>query len=198
MKRPGSLGFTLIELMVAATLALLVLTLVVQLFIPALRSWSDSQRRSEVSQNLLVTTSWLGEDVVRCSPGSLKLTPEGALVMRCAMGQTVDHNNPFSQLVAYWLEAGEVFRASTMLSDPEAEPPVTLAELKGLPEQRRVANQVTAFELTIPQPWRLEVRLALDKEGRRGEIRTSYSSIYAPFDIELAEANEERQPETAP
>lgn len=195
MKRPGpGRGFTLIELMVASTLALVVLTLVIQLFIPALRAWSDSQRRSEVGQNLLVTTSWLGEDVVRCSPGSLKLTPEGALVMRCAMGQTVDHNNPFSQLVAYWLEEGEVFRATTMLSDPEAEPAVTLADLKGLTERRRVANQVTAFELTIPQPWRLEVHLAVDKEGRKGEVRTAYSSIYAPFDIELAEANEEQRP----
>jgi hypothetical protein len=185
---------SLIEVMVASALALVVLTLVIQLFIPALRAWSDGQKRSEVGQNLLLTTGWLGEDVVRCSPGSLRLTDEGALVMKCAMGQTTDHNNPFSQLVAYWLEEGEIFRATLSLSDPEVEPSVTLADLRILKDRRRVADDVTTFDITVPQPWRLNVHLAVDKLGRKGEIRTAYSSIYAPFDLEMAEANETPAP----
>ena len=184
-------GFSLIEVMVASTLALVVLTLVIEIFIPALRAWTDGQKRSEVGQSLLVTSGWLREDVVRCAPGSLKLTDEGVLVMKCAMGQTVDHNNPFSQQVAYWKEEGDVFRATVMSDDPNAEPSVTLSDVRARQDRRRVAANVTAFEVVIPQGWRMELHLAVEKEGRKGEIRTAYSSIYAPLDLEIAAENEE-------
>lgn len=183
-------GFTLIEVMVASTLALVVLTLVVTIFIPALRAWTDGQKRSEVGQSLLITSGWLREDVVRCSPGSLKLTDEGVLVMKCAMGQTVDHNNPFSQQVAYWQEGSDLFRSTLMLADPDSETVPNLAGVRTWPDRRKVAGYVTDFEVLIPQGWRLELFLAVDKEGRKGEIRTGYSSIYAPFDLEIAAENE--------
>lgn len=188
--RGRSAAFTLVEVLVASALASVVLSLVVQLLIPALRAWTDGQKRSEVGQSLLVTTSWLGEDVLRSSPSSLRLIGEHALVMKCAAGQTVDHNNPFSQAVGYWLEDGQIFRSTRTLADPEAElPPLVLDELKAMPDKRRVATNVTTFEIVIPQPWRIDLRLAVDKHGRKGEVKTAYSSIYAPFDLEMAAEN---------
>jgi prepilin-type N-terminal cleavage/methylation domain-containing protein len=184
-------GFTLVELMVASTLSLVVLTLVVELLIPALRAWGDGQRRSEVGQALLVSTTWLGDDVVRASPGSLKVTDEGALVMKCALGQTSDDENPFCQFVGYWKEGAEVFRAAKILEDPEGEVAgTTLADLKALKDVHRVAANVTDFEISVPEPWRVDFHLAVDKDGRKGEIRTGYTSIYAPLDLEMAAENE--------
>lgn len=178
----------------AATLALVVLTLVVTIFIPALRAWTDGQKRSEVGQGLLVSTGWLREDVVRSSPGSLKLTDEGVLVMKCALGQTVDHNNPFSQQVAYWREDDDLFRATLTLVDPDTEAIPSLADVRAWPDRRRVAGHLTEFLVTIPNGWRLELQLAVEKEGRKGEIRTGFSSIYAPFDLEIAGMNETPPP----
>jgi prepilin-type N-terminal cleavage/methylation domain-containing protein len=192
-------GFTLVELLVGSVLMLVVLTLVIQIFIPALRAWADGQKRAEVGQSLLLTSNWLGEDVVRSAPDSLRVTDEGVLILKCALGQTTDHNNPFTQLVAYWQEGGRMvdgemvdvslYRASQLLSDPEAVPSVTLADVRSWKDRRRVASDVTTFEVEIPQPWRLNLHLVVKRLGRQGEIRTGYSSIYAPLDLEIAADN---------
>ena len=192
-------GFTLVELLVGSVLLLVVIALVAQLLIPALRAWSDGQKRAEVGQSVLLASSWLGEDVARSLPGSIRLTDEGVLVMQCALGQTTDHNNPFSQTVAYWLEGGRevdgerveesLFRASRS-GELEAEPSVLLTDVQAWPDRRRVAADVIAFAVEIPQPWRLELHLAVSKLGRKGELRTGFSSIYAPLDLEIATSNE--------
>lgn len=179
-------GVTLVELMVASVLALLILSLVVQLFFPAMRAWSDGQKRSEVGQSVLMTSTWIGDDVVRSSPGSVSLTPEGTLVMKCALGQTTDHSNPFSQLVAYWRDQGNLYRSAQTLSDPETLPPTTLTALRTVTDKRRVASGVTKFEISLnpEEPWVVGLLLEVEKEGRKGSIATSYSSIYAPADRE--------------
>lgn len=182
----SQLGITLIELLVASVLALMVLTLAVQLFFPAMRAWSDGQKRSEVGQSVLITSTWIGDDVVRSSPGSVSLTPEGTLVMKCALGQTTDHNNPFSQLVAYWQDQGNLYRSAQTLVNPEVMPPTTLAALRAVADKRRVASGVTKFEVSLnpEEPWMVGLLLEVEKEGRKGAIATSYSSIYAPADRE--------------
>lgn len=182
----SQLGITLIELLVASVLALMVLTLAVQLFFPAMRAWSDGQKRSEVGQSVLITSTWIGDDVVRSSPGSVSLTPEGTLVMKCALGQTTDHNNPFSQLVAYWQDQGNLYRSTQTLGNPEVVPPTTLAALRAVTDKRRVASGVTKFEISLnpEEPWMVGLLLEVEKEGRKGAIATSYSSIYAPADRE--------------
>lgn len=182
----SQLGITLIELLVASVLALMVLTLAVQLFFPAMRAWSDGQKRSEVGQSVLITSTWIGDDVVRSSPGSVSLTPEGTLVMKCALGQTTDHNNPFSQLVAYWQDQGNLYRSTQTLVNPEVMPPTTLAALRAVADKRRVASGVTKFEVSLnpEEPWMVGLLLEVEKEGRKGAIATSYSSIYAPADRE--------------
>lgn len=184
---PGRSGFTLVEVLVASTLALLVLTLTVRLLIPALRAWSDGQKRSEVSQSVLITSGWIGDDVTRAAPNSIALTPEGSLVMRCARGQTVDHTNPFSEQVAYWQEQGHLYRTVQPLSEPDAEPPLTtLSALRAAPDRRRVASGVTRFEIELnPEtPWLVGLSFEVDKQGRKAAILTSFCSIYAPADRE--------------
>lgn len=181
--------------MVASALFLVVLTLVFQLFLPALRAWKDGQKRSEVGQSLLLTSDWLGEDVIRSSPGSITLTPEGALVMKCAQGQTTDDSNPFNLMVGYWQEGSDLYRSTQVLSDPDAEVSgMTMADLAMLRDKRRVASGVTAFEVTTPQAWRVDLHLAVEREGRKGELRTGYASIYAPLDLEMADANASATP----
>ncbi len=185
-------GLSLIEVMVASTLALLAIGLCLTLFFPAMRAWKDGQKRSEVGQSVLMTSTWFGDDVVRSSPGSIQLTPEGIVVMKCAQGQTVNHENPFSQSVAYWQEDGALYRTTKVLADSETTPPSTLAEIKALPDRRRVASGVTKFEVLVnpEQPWLVSVALEVEKDGRKGTISTAYSSIYAPADREILEAEE--------
>lgn len=181
-------GFTLIELIVASTLALLVLLLGFQLFLPAMRAWTDGHKRSEVSQGLLVTSKWVGDDVLRSAPGSLKLSSEDVLSMKCSLGQTDGQDNKFDQFVVYWVDQGELYRGHQIVPDDQPDPSVALADLSNLEGRRRVASDVTSFEVTLPQSWRVELHLGVDKLGRTGELRTSFSSIYAPFDLEIAEA----------
>ena len=182
-------GLSLVEVMVASTLALLAIGLCISLFFPAMRAWKDGQKRSEVGQSVLMTSTWLGDDVVRSSPGSLQITPEGSVVMKCALGQTVNHENPFSQSVAYWRDGGELYRSTKILADSEAAVPSTLAEIQALTDRRRVASGVTKFEVVInpEQPWLVSLDLEVEKDGRKGAISTGYSSIYAPSDREILE-----------
>lgn len=197
MKR--SRGVTLAEVLVASFVFSLLMAVAFKVLVPALRAWSDGQRRSEVSQSLLVTANWLGDDIVRSSPDSIQKTPEGILVMRCALGQQTDHNNEFDQLVAYWEENGDLFRGSKTLPPGSTGPPqLTLADLDSLESKRRVGSSLDLFDITVTQPWRVDVHLKVLKEGRKGEILTSFSSMYAPFDPNVVEEDMSKpEPEPA-
>lgn len=184
-----SAGFTLVEVMVAGGLGLLVLTLVFQLFLPALRAWSDGQRRAEVGQSLLVTSTWVGDDVLRSSPGSMNVTADNILFMQCAEGPTVSSDNPFSQFVVYSLESGgNLYRSVKQLGEGETPPTPTLSEIRSWKDRRKVGSNLTLFEVAVPQEWRLDLHLTLDKDGRKGEYRTGFASIYGPLDPGIAEA----------
>lgn len=188
-------GFTLIEVMVASVLALLVLTLIFQLFLPALRAWSDGQRRAEVGQSLLVTSTWIGDDVVRSSPGSLDNSTANMLIMHCSLGPTDTADNPFNQRVVYTLEdGGDLYRSVKELVDGESPPLPTPAEVKIWKDRRRVGSNLTLFQALVPQEWRIELHMMLDKEGRKGEMKTGFASIYGPLDPAIAEATPTPEP----
>ncbi len=181
-------GFTLVEVMVAGTLAFLVLTLVFQLFLPALRAWSDGQRRAEVGQSLLVTSTWIGDDVVRSNPSSLNVTADNFLVMQCAQGPTISSENPFNQFIVYSLENGtDLYRSVKPLADGETPPTPTLSEVQSWKDRRRVGSNLTLFAVTVPQEWRVDLHLTLDKDGRKGEMKTGFASIYGPLDPSVAD-----------
>jgi hypothetical protein len=176
-------GITLVEIVVASFVMSILLTVMVKVLIPALRAWSDGQKRSEVGQSLLVTTSWLGDDIVRSAPDSIALNEEGILGMRCALGQQESFENEFKEVVAYWIVEKELYRADNTLDASATGPPVlTLPQLEGFETKRRVGSGVEVFEVTVVAPWRVEVHLVVEKEGRSAEIRSGFSSIYAPFD----------------
>jgi type II secretory pathway component PulJ len=176
-------GVTLVEIVVATFVMSMLLVVSVKVFIPAMRAWSDGQKRSEVGQSLLVTTSWLGDDVVRSAPDSMELTEEGILGMRCALGQQESFENEFKELVAYWIVEKVMYRADKTLETAGTGPPVlTLVDLETFESTRRVGSGVEVFEVEVVQPWRMEIHLVVEKDGRSAEIRTGFSSMYAPFD----------------
>lgn len=191
-------GITLVEVVVASFVFSLLMTVAIKVLIPALNAWSDGQKRSEVSQSLLLTANWLGDDVVRSSPDSIQTTDEGLLVMKCALGQQADHTNEFKELVVYWEENGDLFRGDKTLATPGAGP-TTIArdELDTLESKRRIASDLELFEVTVVQPWRVELHLRVLRDGRQGEIRTSFTSMYAPFDPNIVE-EDLAQPEPTP
>ena len=184
-------GTTLIEIMVASVLLLLVLLVAVQILIPALRAWTDGQKRSEVSQGLLVTSNWLAEDVIRAAPDSMRLTSDDVLLMRCALGQETDHTNEFKEVVAFWVENETLYRATHLLAVPSAGlPTFSLGEVQLWTTRRTLATGVKKFEVNVINPWRLEFALSLEKQGRLGETKSSFSSIYAPLDASIAESED--------
>ena len=196
-------GATLIEVIVAAFVISILLTVAVQVFVPAMRAWGDGQKRSEVTQGLLVTSNWIADDIQRCSPNSLNLTDEGILVMRTSRGLGADHTNEFNEVVAYWVENGELFRGDRDegAGANTGPPALTLTDVGALETKRRVASGVTTFEVNIVQPWRINLHMVVTRGQspagneivndtlRSAEIRTSYSSMYAPFDPNVAEAS---------
>lgn len=176
-------GITLVEIVVASFVMSILLTVMVKVLIPALRAWSDGQKRSEVGQSLLVTSSWLGDDIVRSAPDSIILNDEGILGMRCALGQQESYENEFKEVVAYWVVDKELYRAdNTLDASATGAPVLTLPQLEEFESKRRVGSGVEVFEVTVVAPWRVEVHLIVEKEGRSAEIRSGFSSIYAPFD----------------
>ncbi len=116
--------------------------------------------------------------------------------MKCTPGQTSSHVTAFSDAVAYWLEGEELYRGSQDLSalpdeDPARPPSITIAEVIDLHSKRKIASKVKTFEAKVVVPWRLTLNIEIDRGGRTVAIRTAYSSIYAPFDPNLAEKQKE-------
>ena len=114
--------------------------------------------------------------------------------MRCAASTPTDENNEFSEAVAYWLDEKELFRGVLGSTGVSGTPPETdLTELGGLRTKRRIASGVESFEVTLTasRPWQVLVQIELERDGRRGAIRTAFSSIYAPLDPNVASRNEE-------
>jgi len=181
-------GVTLAEVLVAFSVLSLLLVVSLKVLSPALSAWTDQQRRSEIGQGLLITSYWLGDDVLRSSPDSLRLTDDEVLLMRCALGQQADHNNEFDQLVAYWREGEVLYRGTQSLSSADSAPlDIDPFDLTKMDSKREVASGVRQFTVDVVQPWRIEFRIEIQRQGRSGELQTSYSSMYAPFDPNLKE-----------
>ena len=93
-------------------------------------------------------------------------------------------------LLALTLAAG-LFPAAppalAMTKAPVARPPAVIKP--PIVKPPIIANPLPGGGSTQPAPQK-GLFLAVDKEGRKGEIRTGYSSIYAPFDLEIAAENE--------
>lgn len=189
-------GVTLVEVLVGFFLTSVLLTVLLTVLVPAMRAWTDGQKRSELGQSLLVTTSWLGDDIVRSAKDSISLNDQGMLIMRCALGQQDSHENEFNETVVYWIEGKELFRADKSTSGSgSGSPEITPEDLETFDSQRKVASGVEVFEVNVVKPWRVDLYMKVEKNGRSAEIRTGYSSIYAPLDPNKATELEEEASE---
>ena len=172
--------------------------------LPALRAWSDGQKRSELTQSALVVSNWIRQDFLRSSPDSAQADDKGMLTLDCAIKKRESHESEFSEQVIYWREGRNIRRASQnkVVNDPDFLT-ATLEDLAGFDSVRRLSAHVapdeldsegqtrSSYEIQIGAntPWRATLYLKLQKEDRVAEIQTSFSSIYAPFDAKFVETD---------
>jgi len=144
-------GFTLAEVLVGSGLAMLVLTVAVMVFIPALRVWNRGQARAEVQQAALVGGNWLRRDVEHAAPetlywegGGLRLVVQGRPLKHDATGASL-----WQEHVFYWLGSeGDLHRQVRELTPPPSEPPVLGVPPRD-PQARVIARNIYAFEGTV-------------------------------------------------
>lgn len=203
MKNPQR-GISLVEILVASSVLSLILLVTTRVMIPALKAWSDGQKRSELTQNALVFSNWMRGDFLRSSPDSTEIDNNGNLVLNCALQQANSHELDFSERVIYWRNDTNIRRASqNHRTDKPNNPVATLDDLSNFDSVRRLTANVAPDEIdstgqTVSSyqvrinpntPWRVTLYLKLQKEQRIAEVQTSFSSIYAPFDTNIAEAD---------
>ncbi|MFA5507241.1 MAG: hypothetical protein WC314_00360 [Vulcanimicrobiota bacterium] len=177
---------TLVEVIVAFFLTSVLFTVVITVLVPALRAWTDGQKRSELGQSLVVALNWLGDDIGRAAKDSIVLTEQGVLLMKCTPARPQTHEVEFNEVVVYWLDGSDLLRAQKISPDEDpGPPPLAVGEHLSLDTRRRVASGVEVFEVQVPNPWRVEVRMVVKNDDRSAEARSGFSSIYAPLDPEI-------------
>ncbi len=164
----------------AASLCLLLLSVLFNLFIPALRMWVEGQRRAEAGQQLALAYARLKEDLAQSVPRSLTITEERRLSMVCQQQATEGYHLITDQEVLYGCNDGVLWRATTPDSDLQSlRPWEDPASTSGGPS-RPVARGVKEWQVALPQPWQCSVRLELESYGHSVVLLTTVASLYAP------------------
>lgn len=178
-------AFTLLEVLVAAGLGALALTLVVQLLVPIMRISGRQTNRAELQQTATVVLDKLLDDVGDSTPASLVVvapTPDETLLSaHRVVGVESDGSQRWAdELVLYsWNKpSGVILRKTVPVPSGQVAPwRPNPADLRGfaadgsLPE-RRLALGVTAFSLdTGPGPgtvlpFKLHLRLERETAGQ--------------------------------
>lgn len=144
-------GFTLAEVLVGGGLALLVLSVAVMVFVPALRVWNRGQARSEVQQAAMVGGTWLRRDIEHAAPetiywegGGLRMVVQGRPLEHNAAGDALWHEHVF-----YWLgDAGTLHRQARELDPPPSEPPALPVPARD-PQAHVIARNIYAFDCGV-------------------------------------------------
>ncbi len=157
-------GFSLAEVLIASGLAMLVLTVGVMVFIPALRVWNRGQARSEVQQAAIVSGNWLRRDIEHAAPesiywegGGLRMVVQGRPLEYDASGAAKWHEHVF-----YWLEKGDLHRQARELKPAPTEPPVLPAPARD-PQAHVIARNIYAFDCAVDKE---KVRYHLEADFR--------------------------------
>ena len=158
-------GLSLGEVLVGSGLALLVLTVGVMVFIPALRVWNRGQARSEVQQAAVVGENWLRRDIEHAAPESLYW--EGGTLRMVVQGRPLEHDPAGAALwhekVYYWLgPQGDLKRQSEEITPPPTEPPALTNPARD-PQARTIARHVYAFDCSVNGD---KVRIHLEADYR--------------------------------
>lgn len=195
-------AFTLIELVVAAALAALVLGLGSAYLVPALRATSRSAARVELEQRAVVALSRLVNDIEHTAPAGMSLRSSAPV---CVAVNRLDEVRPNGDLI--WSDAYVIYyhdsvnnllirrlwppgdpapnSAQTKRGKPKKLSPSELADIVSRPpvDYSILARDVQSFEilqagddLLVKQP--VQFRLTLERKvagGRRQDERVVYS-----------------------
>ncbi len=192
-------GFSVIELMVAAALLSIVLTVLLAIFVPIMRSWVRSDKRAYIQTQPALVVARLREELRGAEPQSLVQIPNGLAFVSCfdANGQ-LDYGPKGDLLlqkrVAFYyrpdLKAVYCLIDSDVDSDPstpgpvEKMPPAALISTSWLkvnrPDARRLAQSIQRFEVTVAPKKPVDVYVEAIKDENRSELRTSILPLIAP------------------
>lgn len=181
-------GLTLIEVLVAAALSGILLTLLVQILIPGLQIWRQTQAVSELEQNAMISRAKISDSL-------LNTTADSITVIDRADRQAISclNNEGTEDQPGYDGNTGDIFwRSMTMYSltpsegilrqyrrelpaivtEPFAFSVSQLDAAINSEDGRLVASKVTSLRLLPPpvdqQIWQLQ--LTLEGNGPRGPI----------------------------
>lgn len=173
-------AFTLLETVIGAALAALLLSLMVWVLVPALRVWSRGQARSEVQQSALAVARWVRSDVARAAPQSLLTGPDWlTMSTRGYPMQFDDTGSPrWESFICYRLDAdGRVRRQEEVISPPAASAspsPPPVADQRA----RTVGRHIQTFSPAITGEGRVQLHLNAVKDGHGYELDTLATTVF--------------------
>lgn len=183
--RASPRGLTLVEVLIAAGLAGLLLTILVQLLVPGLRIWRHTQAMSEIEQNAMIAEARIELALLNTTPESITVIDRPDRQAFSCMDNEGDEDEPgydqnadivWHSMVMFSLNPGErVLRQHrhSLTSNPTEPYAFTESELddaiNGAPGQM-VASKVVSLKL-LPPPteqklW--QVQMTLENDTPRG------------------------------
>lgn len=141
-------GVTLLEVLVAAALLLLVLSLAVTVFKPALLTWIRGQQRSEAQRSVLVAGRWLRHDVEVCSADAIVIDSGAVMMVLCSPQGECDPTGEtrWTEAVLYWVDSRGGLRRQAWTLAPETDPEAVTVPARD-PEARVVARDIQLFDV---------------------------------------------------
>lgn len=141
-------GLTLLEVLVTAALLSLVLALSVNVFTPALTTWTRGQQRSQAQRATLVATRWLRHDVELCASEAVTTGAGSVMLILCSPGGECDATGQtrWTRGVLYWLDGDKALRRQEWALPPDTEPAEVSAPAPD-PDARVIARDLVLFDV---------------------------------------------------
>lgn len=155
-------GFTLVELLVAAFLASMVLTLVVQILIPSLHASRRAVARMDLHQKALILNLNLEEDLKRATRSGVAFTVADGLLSvhrRDTRTATISWEK---QLIVYQLEGDQLKRWEVPLAATPVRPVAATLPIPPDSRLRLSINDVRFFEVEKGQGPTVNVRILFE------------------------------------
>lgn len=176
----GGRGFSLLEIMMAASLLLLLLALVVQIIVPMGKGSVRGAQQVELQQLAAMTLQRLTRDLEMAGPGGIACQPGDPVVL--ALHRLMDVGGDGSQIYSdqvdlyWWSPRDRVLRhrAQGPVSRSRVSLPPDPAALLSGPNARVIAAQVSELELTL-RPTAVVIHLALEAPAPDGKPPERFS-----------------------
>ncbi len=176
----GRRGFSLLEIMMAASLLLLLLALVVQIIVPMGKGSVRGAQQVELQQLAAMTVQRLARELETAGPGGISYLPGDPVIL--ALHRLVDVGGDGSQIYSdqvdlyWWSPRDRVLRhrAQGPVSRSRVSLPPDPAALLSGPNARVIAAQVSELELTL-RPTAVAIHLALEAPAPDGKPPERFS-----------------------